>query len=342
MPPGRTALCSVLSLIAASAVAVTGAASPAVAAATSAPRLYSPVTSVRLLDTRSGVGAPEAPVASGHVVSVKVVGLGGIPASGVSAVVMTVTVSSPSALGSVSLWASGAARPAVQNVEFAKGQTVSVEVVAPVGGNGYVDLGVTDATVQLAGDVSGYFLAGASSAAGSFTAVPSARVLDTRSGIGAPKAPVASGHVVAVHIEGHGGVPASGVSAVLLTLLVPVPSATGSVSVWASGTARPAVQNVLFTKEQTVSTEVVAPVGSNGYVDLGVAGANVQLVGDVSGYFTGGAISWPVGSRGSPRLQYDTRSGLGSTKEPIAAGHVLAVHVEGQAGYQPPESRRSC
>lgn len=55
-------------------------------------------------------------------------------------------------------------------------------------------------------------------AAGSLVALSPARVLDTRSGLGASRAPVRSGHAIAVQVAGRGGVPADGVSAVAVTL----------------------------------------------------------------------------------------------------------------------------
>ncbi|MFL6152083.1 MAG: hypothetical protein ACJ72B_06835, partial [Ornithinibacter sp.] len=65
------------------AVVLPGSAS----AAPPPPGGYVSVAPVRLLDTRTGVGAPAAKVAAQGTVSVQVTGRGGVPVSGVGAVV---------------------------------------------------------------------------------------------------------------------------------------------------------------------------------------------------------------------------------------------------------------
>ena len=62
------------------------------AVAASANGGFVPLTPARVLDTRSGIGAPKAKVASHGTLSFDVAGQGGVPATGVSAVVLNVTV----------------------------------------------------------------------------------------------------------------------------------------------------------------------------------------------------------------------------------------------------------
>jgi len=72
---------------------------------------FRPLTPQRLLDTRSGLGAPAARLAPGGTISLQVTGAGGVPAAGVSAVVMNVTVTEPSAISFLTAWPAGDARP---------------------------------------------------------------------------------------------------------------------------------------------------------------------------------------------------------------------------------------
>ena len=72
---------------------------------------YSALSPSRLLDTRTGVGAPKAAVAVGGTVHLQVTGRGGVPVSGVSAVVLNVTVSAPTRPGFVTVYGDGTARP---------------------------------------------------------------------------------------------------------------------------------------------------------------------------------------------------------------------------------------
>ena len=114
-----------------------------------------------------------------------------------------------------------------------------------------------------------------------------ARFLDTRNGTGA-KGPVAPGATVALQVDGQGGVPASGVSAVVLNVTVTDPATFGYVTVFADGTKRPVASNLNFRAGETVPNLVIAPVGSDGKVDLynGSSG-NVQIVADVLGWIGG-------------------------------------------------------
>ena len=60
------------------------------------PPQFEPLTPARVLDTRSAVGRPgTAKVPAGGTVALDVTGVGGVPASGVSAVILNVTVTGP-------------------------------------------------------------------------------------------------------------------------------------------------------------------------------------------------------------------------------------------------------
>ena len=125
-------------------------------------------------------------------------------------------------------------------------------------------------------------------AAGTYVALSPSRVLDTRVGVGAPAAAVAPGGTVHLQVLGRGGVPATGVSAVVLNVTVTQPTGPGFITAYPNGTAMPTASNLNFVAAQTVPNLVVVPVGADGMVALtnGSAGT-VQLVADVAGYFTG-------------------------------------------------------
>src|ERR1035437_7918162 len=144
----------------------------AAAEGVSTPGGFTSLAPSRLLDTRDGTGAPAAPVASGGTVALQVAGRGGVPVSGVSAVVLNVTVVDPTGLGYVTAYADGATRQDASNLNFVAGQTVPNLVIAPVGANGMVDLyNGSSGTIQLIADVSGYYLAEALAAPGPVTSV---------------------------------------------------------------------------------------------------------------------------------------------------------------------------
>ncbi len=124
------------------------------------------------------------------------------------------------------------------------------------------------------------------SVAGAFGSLSPTRLLDTRNGTGAPQGAVAAQHAVSVQVTGRAGVPASGVSAVVVNVTVTEPTGTGWIAAYADGTTRPAVSNLNFTRGQTVPNLVVAPVGSNGKIALyNGSGGTAHLIADISGYF---------------------------------------------------------
>ena len=174
--------------------------------------------------------------------------------------------------------------PATPNVMFSANQTIADLVVVPVGTNGKVDFyNGAAGTVQLSADVQGWIAAG-TPAAGGVAALRSARLLSTVSKVGA-SGPVAAHTAIGLSVLGKGGVPSSGVAAVVLNVTVSGSQQAGSVTVYRDGTSRPATPNVMFSANQTIADLVVVPVGTNGKVDFynGAAGT-VQLSADVQGW----------------------------------------------------------
>jgi alpha-tubulin suppressor-like RCC1 family protein len=288
----------------------------------------------RLLDTRIGVGAPKSAVAAGGTVGLQVTGRGGVPASGVSAVVLNVTVTAPAKPGYITVFANRTLRPGASNLNFVAGQTVANLVIAQVGQYGRVNLyNGSTGTVQLIADVSGYYLAGTPIASGTFQPLPPSRVLDTRTGTGAPKAAVAAGGTVALQILGRGGVPA-GASVVVLNVTVTAPAKPGYLTVYGEGTTRPTASNLNFVAGQTVPNLVIAQTGPTGKVVLynGSTGT-VQLVADVAGYYLFGMASAEGTFRSlAPYRVLDTRDGVGAPDAAVVAAGTVHLKVTDRGG----------
>lgn len=294
------------------------------------------LTPSRLLDTRVGTGAPLGPISAGSTTSVPVVGRGGVPNSGVSAVVLNVTVTQPGSTGFLTVWASGTSRPNASSLNFVPGQTVPNLVLAPVGVDGKVSVfNGSTGTAQLIADVSGYVTSGPATAAGALVPTYPTRLLDSLAGIGVPTtADIPALGEVSVQIAGQAGLPATGVTAVLLNVTVDRPTSFGFVTVWGSDTARPPTSNVNFAAGQTVPNLVLAPVGADGRVHLynGSAG-QIRLIADVSGYVLAGGPS-SAGTIGtlSPARVLDTRNGIGTESGQavtIPAQGTVRVHITG-------------
>ncbi len=290
----------------------------------------------RILDTRSGLGAPKAPVAPKGTLTLQVTGRGGVPSSGVASVVLNVTVVAPTSTGYLTVYPTGGTRPVVSNLNYVKGQTVPNLVVVPVSAEGKVSFfngqgGRTD----LLADVAGYFNAGSATAAGSFGSLSPTRILDTRSGNGAARRPVAGKGTLGLQVTGRGGVPSGNVSAVVLNVTAVSPTSKGYLTVYPEGGSRPVVSNLNFTRGTIVPNLVIVPVSSDGRVSMfnGQSGS-IDLLADVAGYFVSGTPTLagafdPV----APTRILDTRSRNGvSTTSPVDPKGTVTLQVTGRGG----------
>ena len=244
---------------------------------------YVPMAPTRLLDTRKGIGAPARAVAPGGTVALKVEGVSGIPASGVSAVAVNVTVTAPTGGGYITVYPDGTTMPKASNLDFSAGQTVPNMVVVKVGGDGEIDLRNTSSgTVQLIADVAGYY-----STTGGHALVPTdpRRLLDTRTGTGQESAsplPVAPESNAVWFVDGE----VLGESALVLNVTVTNPKSGGYITAYPSTAPRPTASNLDFSAGQTVPNMVMVSAG-NGTVDLFNASAGTtDLIADLFGYFS--------------------------------------------------------
>jgi hypothetical protein len=272
------------------------------------------------------------------VLALQVLGRGGVPASGVSSVVLNVTVTAPTAPGFVAAYPDGSPVPTASNVNFVRGQTVPNLVVAQVGADGKVDLlNHSAGTTQLVADVSGYFVGGSPADAGTYTPVLPARLMDTRIGLGA--ATLAPGAGARLVVDGHAGVPSTGVAAVVMNVTVTRPTARGVITVYPDGTARPGSSNLNYSAGQTVPNLVAARVGADGAVDFwNTSSGSTDLIADVQGYVSAGSVTDPgVFVPVGPSRALDTRIGLGGVA--VGPHKALSLQVAGRAGVPAAELR---
>ncbi|HEX3622261.1 MAG TPA: hypothetical protein VHT97_08105 [Acidimicrobiales bacterium] len=254
---------------------------------------YVALNPARDLDTRSGTGTGGviAPLAAGQTMNLTVTGVGGVPATGVSAVALNVTETDASGPESfLTVFPTGGTVPLASNINFAAGPSRPNLVIVPVSATGQVSIYNNLGTVDVVADVEGYYSTAAAGAVGtSYDALPPARDLDTRTGTGlgtAIIAPLAAGSTLNLTVAGVNGVPATGVTSVILN--VTATGATGPESyltVFPTGTQVPLASDVNFVAGQTVPNLVIATVGSNGQVSIYNNLGSVDVVVDVEGYF---------------------------------------------------------
>jgi hypothetical protein len=199
-------------------------------------------------------------------------------------VAINVTAVNPTAGGYLTVWPSSRDQPYASNLNFAAGQTVPNLVVVPVGTDGKIKIfNGSSGAVDLLVDVAGYYLDGNPTAAGTLGPLTPARILDTRGG-GA----LGGGTALALKVTGRGGVPASGVSAVMVNVTAVSPMADGFVTAWPSGTNLPTASNLNFVRSRDVANLAIVPVGADGKLMLfNGSTAPVDLLADVVGYIAG-------------------------------------------------------
>jgi RHS repeat-associated protein len=277
---------------------------------TSAAGTYAPLTAARVFDTRTGAGGVSSPIGSGATISETVTGVGGVPSSGVIAVALNVGTVNASASSYVTAWAAGDPRPAVSSIQTVSGQAVQKLLVVPVGTGGKISLYSRSGTVDVFGDVVGYYLDPTGPGSGdTFVPVTPKRLLDTRNGTGGISAPLGAGGVGSVKVTGVAGLPTLGVDAVVVNLATVNGTAASYVTAYKYATTRPAASTVQVSVGMTQSNLAFVPVSADGKFTVYNAVGSTDLVGDVTGYFrrntAPGAISRKEiqgGVTGSPWL----------------------------------------
>lgn len=237
---------------------------------------FGSVDAARLLDTGAGT-----PVTKRQSVNLKVTGVAGVPISGVSAVAINITAISPTAAGYITAWSAAEARPAVSSLQFGAGTSRAVLALVPVSAAGEISLyNGSQGNVRLLADIQGYYLAGAAAAAGAFTPLTPARVLDTGSAV-----QIGARQSVSVQLAGVAGIPPNGITAAAVNVTAITPTAAGYITTYPSGITRPAVSSVQFSKGQSIADLVIAQVGADGKIVLynGSSGS-VRLLVDVQGF----------------------------------------------------------
>ncbi|MET0296647.1 MAG: glycoside hydrolase family 16 protein [Microbacterium sp.] len=249
----------------------------------------------RILDTRVGIAANDAVAASGTL-TLPVAGSGGVPSTGVSSVLMNVTVTEPSAAGFLTAYPSGTSQPTASNLNFRAGLTIPNLVAVKLGADGAVALtNNSPGPAHVIADVAGYYLAGTPTQPGTFVSLSPTRLMDSRDGSGISGSPGADGRR-STQVTGRGGIPSTGVGAVVMNLTATNAGTYGYVTAYPSTTGQPFASNLNYVRGQTIPNLTTVKVGTDGRVIFANSGrGSVALIGDAAGYFLGDpALPVPV------------------------------------------------
>jgi len=248
---------------------------------------FEPVGPVRMLGLHR--------VHAGHALVLTVAGAHHVPAQGVKAVAIDVSVSNPAMAGSLVVYGHGARRPGITSLSFAAGQNVTELVVARVT-DGKVDLyNASRGSLTISADAVGYYSAGGSD----FQPADALRVLDTRTGFGgAGEAilPHAAATLNAIWTDALAS--DADVTAVVLNVTVLGDRSAGALTVFPdsvlyqhgitlpNSSSLPGTPNIAFRPGQAQSNLAIVPTGS--LVDFyNGSTADLQLAADLEGFYTG-------------------------------------------------------
>ncbi|BEP14882.1 hypothetical protein acdb102_31930 [Acidothermaceae bacterium B102] len=309
------------------------------AGAVAAPKATSPAARQAPFVALAHKALLKAPVKAKSVASFRLTGVAGVPTTA-SAVVLSVTVPTPIASGTLTFYPYGTKRPSVVSLAYATGRTAATTLVVTPGGNGKASLynGAAKGD-KVVVTVIGYYAApggtGAANAKTQFVPLPSQHLTSVL--VGAGRSVVLST-----------GVPATRVGGVVLALTLPSPAKAGAVTVFAHGTKPPA-STFAFSAGRPASTMVIVAPGSKGRVDVANhSQAAVRVWASVVGYLhtlavpsaprsvagvaqNGGAlVTWrtPATDGGAPVVAYRVEVLPGGTTT-VVPGAALQTSVGG-------------
>ena len=250
-------------------------------------------------------------------ISVDVTGVGGVPDSGVGAVVLNVTAAEATSDTWLTVFPHGQAMPETSNVNVTEGFVTANTVVATVGDGGLVDLYNFAGSVELIADVTGGCRPG--------VGTPVSR----RNACSIPGSAASrwagSGHRCAIDgacrgagvgcRRGRGGCHGDRVDGDTF------------LTVWPSDQARPTMSNLNPLAGRNASNAVVATLSADGRISVYNSTGSTHVVVDVFGWLPTG-----VGFDDSgPTRILDTRSGLG-LPGPVGPHATISLHVTGVGG----------
>ncbi len=249
---------------------------------------FTPVTPIRLADTRQPAGA--ARHGAGVRLVVDVATAAGVPV-GARAVALSVTASDAAAGGFVSVGPCDRPLGTTSNVNVAVGATAPNLVITEPDATGRVCV-VSNVATHLLVDLFGSFAADAD-----MGVVDADRVLDTRLTAGSR---LVGGGTVTVRVAGRSGVPADA-SGVVLNLTAADPGASGFLTVYPCDGRRPTASNLNVRSGVNRANLVIVAPDADGEVCV-FSSAPTDVIVDVFGWFGDSFVGL------TPSRLFDTRS----------------------------------
>lgn len=254
----------------------------------------------------------------GETRNYSVLGAAGVPATGVSAVVIELVARTTTATTSsyLTAWPTGVTRPIVSNLQYTQDNAPrSNTAIVKVGANGSISIynytGTTNVTVEL----SGYYTSTASSSdVGGFVAITPTRIANsagTATGANVPQVQLPVGGYRDIQVAGVGPIGSSATS-VFANVVVRDATTDGRIQTGPGGTT--AINNMYtmtYGTEGPYDSGIAIKLNPSGSMRItNMLGAPVTFKIDVQGYFSGSPTEGSSFTAVSPAWIYGTSGGV--------------------------------
>jgi hypothetical protein len=252
---------------------------------------FYPLTPCRVADTRVGAGfaGSQGPpyLSGGTSRNFQVAGLCGAPPTAAAYSVNVTVVPRTDALGYLTAWPTGQAKPWASTLNSPMGQVVANAALVPAGTNGDIAIYASDDTDVLF-DINGYFASPSASGLDYYAMTP-CRVADTRSWagftgqFGAPTMAAATSRSFAVQ-SSVCSVPSWAEAYSFNVTVVPTGGVLNYLTTWPTGQSKPWASTLNSPTGTVVANAALVPAGTAGAISIYVSDPTDVLF-DINGYF---------------------------------------------------------
>lgn len=273
-------------------------------------------------------------MAPGQVVNYQVTGVGGVPTSGISAVVVDVATTATNTTSSsyVTVWPSGTTRPSVSTLVYTKDNAPrSNTAIVKVGANGQLSVYNHLGTSRIYLDVQGYFTESSQAgSSGGFVPITPKRIARSDTGQGMAQGTVPVGGSRDIQVTDGDTIPTSA-TAVYANIIVSDSTAAGAINLGPGGanlTGAPATIN--YGDNGVYGGATAVKLSTDGKLRLmNTVGSPITVRVDVQGYFSGSADEGAHFTPLTPALAYSS-SGSGQTA--LAGDETRTIKLAGRGG----------
>lgn len=244
-------------------------------------RLYHPAKSFRLFDSRAD---SRGKLANGESRTLTMPKIGGVTATTMRAAVVNVTAVGAKASGHLTVFRAGDARPSVFTLKYTKTHAVSNRTVIALRSGKLTVTNLGSAT-NVVVDVEGWFASSKVAGGQLYSPLRPARVLDTRTGRGAPQGFVTAKAAIGLGVAGAGRMLPAGATVAVMTLTATRASAPTYLTAWPTGSAMPSVPDVRTSPGSTTANLTAVKIGSGGDVNILNGHGSTHVVADIVGYY---------------------------------------------------------